>query len=93
MTILNLMSGKLDDNDLEERDLGVLKKKRDRAESPCSLTTDSETINEDVENGENEPDRAEVTSTPPPCPTSVSPISTVNTSVSTMISCLKYRYF
>lgn len=67
---------------MEERDLGVMKKKRDRAESPCSLTTDSETVNEDVENGENETERIEVTPTPPPCPTSVSPVSSVSTTVS-----------
>lgn len=57
---------KSEEIDIEERDLGLLKKKRDRAESPCSLTTDSETVNDDVENPENE---IESTEANPPCGT------------------------
>lgn len=76
------ISGKLEDGELEERDLGVLKKKRDRAESPCSLTTDSETVNEDIENGETETERVEVSSTPPPCSMNISPVSITSTNVS-----------
>lgn len=72
----------MDENELEERDLGIMKKKRDRAESPCSLTTDSETINEDIENGENDNERIDITPTPPPCPTSVSPVLTISSTVS-----------
>lgn len=62
--------------------MGTLKKKRDRAESPCSLTTDSETINEDVENGENDNERTDILSTPSPCSTNVSVVSSLNTTVS-----------
>lgn len=72
----------MEDGEIEERDLGVMKKKRDRAESPCSLTTDSETVNEDVENGENDNDRTDVVSTPPPSSTNATIVSSLNTTVS-----------
>lgn len=59
---------RVEENEMEEKDLGLLKKKRERAESPSSVTTDSETVNEDVENTENENDTADV---PPPSSTAI----------------------
>uniref|UniRef100_V5GVT7 Uncharacterized protein n=1 Tax=Anoplophora glabripennis TaxID=217634 RepID=V5GVT7_ANOGL len=59
---------RVEENELEEKDLGLLKKKRERAESPSSVTTDSETVNEDVENTENDNDTSDA---PPPSSTTV----------------------
>lgn len=69
---------RVEENELEEKDLGLLKKKRERAESPSSVTTDSETVNEDVDNTENEND---TTDGPPP-----NSMTIVNTPLQSLVS-------
>ncbi|KAJ8954140.1 hypothetical protein NQ318_005734 [Aromia moschata] len=75
---------KAEDNENEEKDLGVLKKKRERAESPSSVTTDSETVNEDGENAEIENEHMEMVmpvSSTPVMPTPASAVTTTPTSI------------
>lgn len=69
---------RVEESELEEKDLGLLKKKRERAESPSSVTTDSETVNEDVENTENDNDTSDI---PPPSSTTI-----VTTPLQAMVS-------
>jgi arginine-glutamic acid dipeptide repeat-containing protein len=67
---------KIDDAEVDEKELGLFKKKRERAESPSSVTTDSGSINDDVE--ANEPEAEAVES----APTTTAQTTTTTTTVS-----------
>lgn len=50
---------KMEEEEKEEKDLGLFKKKRERAESPSSVTTDSGSIIDEVDNNEAESENTE----------------------------------
>lgn len=80
---------KSEETENEEKEMGLFKKKRERAESPSSVTTDSGSVNDDMENNEAEAEAIIETEkpvkveTPEPVATTSAPSTTVPVITST----------
>lgn len=91
---------KIEDAENDEKDLGLFKKKRERAESPSSVTTDSGSVNDEMENNEAETETVESSSPTNPAPSTtivaatpekpaISEVTTANVSTVPVITSTK----